>query len=241
MAFCRACGARIDEDSKFCESCGASVNEKMVAPTSNVYGDNGNARRQSFEGEIRKCPNCGDPIDAFELICDKCGFNFSTSRMSTSQERLASQLAHIDSIMQKDMKGSKDEEISEKYKEQKASCINAFPVSNSVEEIVSFMLYASGNIDMDCISSSKEWGDYTKGDHQIAEAWLGKMEQMYQMASLSFRNSPMFQQINQLYINKKNEIHNRKAKSIFHNPFMPAIGILIIILITLAIGSAFGW
>ena len=183
MGFCKQCGSELPEDARFCEKCGTPVSAnsgnqpvKMQAETSE--------RKQIYEGEIRKCPNCGDPIDAFEYVCDKCGFNFSTNRMSTSQERLAAQLAAIDNQMPKGKKKNSEDIVA--YKSQKASCINTFPVANSIEEIVSFMMYASGNIDMACVStSSMSLGEsYDKGDYQIAEAWIGKMDQMYQMAKM---------------------------------------------------------
>lgn len=221
MGFCKQCGSELTEDARFCEKCGTPVSSnsgnqpvKMQAETSE--------RKQIYEGEIRKCPNCGDPIDAFELICDKCGFNFSTNRMSTSQERLAAQLSTIDAKLQEAKKKNKKEDyqLAIQYKEQKASCINTFPVANSVEEIVSFMMYASGNIDMTCVATSNENNNYDKGDHMIADAWIGKMEQMYKMAKVSFPDSPKFAQIEKIYTDKQNEIKKTGLKRIISNPMV---------------------
>ena len=100
MGFCKKCGVELAEDARFCEKCGTPVTIQSAGSESIKMQSETDVRKQSYEGEVRKCPNCGDPIDAFEMICDKCGFNFSTNRMSLSQERLAAQLATIDAKMQ---------------------------------------------------------------------------------------------------------------------------------------------
>ena len=238
MAFCKQCGARVDDDARFCEKCGVAIGGQDSGNTSPVIQPISSARKQSYEGEIRKCPNCGDPIDAFEFVCDKCGFNFSTNRISTSQERLSAQLAEIDAKLQeaKKTRKKKDHEWAIPFKEQKATCINTFPVANSIEEIMSFMMYASGNIDMNCVATSNvDRSYYDKGDHMIAEAWIGKMDQMYHMAKVSFSDSPKFSQIENIYNDKKNEIKKTSVKRITTNPFF-ILGITVIIMWLFVIG-----
>ena len=208
MGFCSQCGAQINEGARFCGKCGTAVSGVNTSTEWNNW-----ARKEIYEGEVRKCPNCGDPIDAFEFVCDKCGFNFSTNRMSNSQERLAAQLKAIE---QKGLKETKKDVIANKI--EKATCINSFPVANSIEEIVSFMVYAAGNIDMGCLSTSAEsLADYDKGDRQIAEAWIGKMDQMYHMAKISFSDSPKFPQIEHIYNEKRKEIKKASKKKILSN------------------------
>ncbi len=198
MLYCKECGAQIEEDSKYCEVCGAEISKKIKVGNE--------ARKESFEGELRKCPNCGDPIDAFEFICDKCGYNFSTDRKSTSQERLERMLSDIDSEIS-EIK-SKDILKREELKGKKASCISSFSVSNSVEEVAAFMMYAAGNIDMSVLSNTGA----DPGDNKIAEAWIGKMEQMFHMATVSFADSEMFPRIEKVYREKKEEIQAAKKK-----------------------------
>ena len=233
MPFCSDCGTKIDDDARFCIKCGKPVDLKKNTVQQVKIQPESAKRNVNFEGELRKCPNCGDPIDAFEYICDKCGYNFTTNRNSTSQERLAAQLSAIDIEMQNAINKNKKKDyweirnISEGYKQQKATCINSFSVANSVEEIVSFMMYASGNIDMTCLATSIENNTYDKGDHQIAEAWIGKMDQMYHVAKVSFPSSPMFAQIEHVYITKKREISKTRTKRIITNPMFACVLILI--------------
>ena len=244
MGFCKKCGSEVAEDARFCEKCGTPVNQQGSSAQAVKMQPDSGARKQSYEGEIRKCPNCGDPIDAFELVCDKCGYNFSTNRMSTSQERLAAQLSAIDAEMQEAKKKSRkdDTEWAIPYKERKATCINAFPVANSVEEIASFLMYAGGNIDMSCVATSNSNNNYDKGDHMIADAWIGKMDQMYQMAKVSFADSPKFTQIEHIYTEKKKEIKKTRVKKIVSNPLflsgaMMVGGILMLLMMPLFMGG----
>ncbi len=39
MAYCKQCGAKLSDDSKFCPSCGAPVNEAQSAPRAEVQTD----------------------------------------------------------------------------------------------------------------------------------------------------------------------------------------------------------
>ena len=60
MAFCTNCGEQIKEGAKFCASCGAPTDFKE---------NNDNIKRKSvYEGEIHKCPQCGEALESFVTI-----------------------------------------------------------------------------------------------------------------------------------------------------------------------------
>ena len=55
MAFCINCGQELAEGAKFCANCGKAVN-----------GENPTTQRKTvYEGQIHKCPNCGEVINSF--------------------------------------------------------------------------------------------------------------------------------------------------------------------------------
>lgn len=59
MAFCVNCGQELVEGAKFCANCGKAVD-----------GNSSNSQRKTvYDGELHKCPNCGETINAFVTIC----------------------------------------------------------------------------------------------------------------------------------------------------------------------------
>ena len=75
MAFSSNCGQQLDDKAKFCSACGTS---RPVQQT-----EDENKRKTVYEGEIRKCPNCGEVIDAFTAKCPACGFELNSKKVSS--------------------------------------------------------------------------------------------------------------------------------------------------------------
>lgn len=61
MPFCIDCGQEIYAGAKFCSGCDATINNGVQHEASK--------RKFVFEGEIHKCPNCGEVINSFVSIC----------------------------------------------------------------------------------------------------------------------------------------------------------------------------
>ena len=59
MAFCSNCGKELTPGAKFCADCGTPV-----APTASSEPK----RTTVFEGDIHKCPHCGETLKAFETV-----------------------------------------------------------------------------------------------------------------------------------------------------------------------------
>lgn len=76
MAFCSNCGQQLDDKAKFCSACGAARPVQQPA--------NESKRKTVYEGEIRKCPNCGEVIDAFTAKCPSCGFELNSKKVSSA-------------------------------------------------------------------------------------------------------------------------------------------------------------
>lgn len=120
MAFCSNCGKEIDDNAKFCSNCGQA---------SNVTATNQTKRKMTYEGEIHKCPNCGEIIKAFTTKCPACGFEIRGTDTTNAIKDFAQKL----------------NEVTTEY--QKANIIRSFPVPNTNEDIFEFMILASSNID----------------------------------------------------------------------------------------------
>ena len=144
MAFCIKCGSAVSEGAKFCANCGASV-EKNETVT-------GEERKKVFEGEIHKCPNCGQELKSFEAVCPSCKHELRGIKGSQLIKELNEKL---------------EKAITEK---EKTDIIKNFAVPNTKEDIMEFMILASSNFDAEA-----HWRNEYIED--VSDGWLVKMDQ----------------------------------------------------------------
>lgn len=196
MAFCSNCGQEIDEKSKFCSNCGAPINAGA--------NEKQEQRKTVYEGEIHKCPNCGEVLNSFTLTCPSCGYEIRGNKSSNSVHEFAMRLSQ-----------SNDEK-------QKIMLIRSFPIPNSKEDILEFVILASANIE-------------SKIDNELSDAWQAKFEQAYQKANMLFKDDDVFEKIQEIYINTTKKISKlEQAKKIRNagniiSELMPVLPNLIVI------------
>lgn len=219
--FCNYCGAEINDNSVFCNVCGKKV-----------LNQNKN-QSKTYDGSIKKCPNCGEIVDAFTVRCKTCGYEFRESSSVSSIEDLKKNIEIINNSTVKDnifitslgMVGERTNKI--------VSAIKSFNIPNTKEDIVELMFFASSNISIDSYSSFQSAGK--QNEKAISEAWKSKMEQAYQKAKISLINDSAFSQIENIYISKITEIEtaerNRMIKFIVFYIFLFTIILLPFILL----------
>lgn len=82
MAFCINCGQELAEGAKFCANCGKAVTgEKTTSQGKTVY-----------EGNLHKCPNCGEVLNSFVTNCPTCGHEIRDTQGVSSVRQLAIKL-----------------------------------------------------------------------------------------------------------------------------------------------------
>ncbi len=229
--FCQYCGTKLDLGARFCKSCGKPIEQSgrsaagYVPPqTEETFSHKQHTERKTvYEGQLHKCPNCGELLDAFRSHCPSCGYEIRDAHSSSSVRELAQKLEQIEAermapieekkslmkmVFGKDFKEENEvEEAQERFDEhkrqQKANLIINFSVPNTREDVLEFMILASSNIDV------------KKGiDDEVTKAWLSKLDQVYEKAKLMMGNKPSFAQIKNIYDRKKAQIKNRKFKGL---------------------------
>lgn len=142
MAFCINCGHELAESAKFCADCGATVESQQEGKSK---------RKVVYEGEIHKCPNCGEVLKAFASNCPSCGYELRGVKPASAVQELAHKLEQIESQREYEKpvgvlrQQFRDQQIS-KTDEQKISLISSFAIPNTKEDLFEFLILASSNI-----------------------------------------------------------------------------------------------
>ena len=119
MVYCIHCGQQLPEDAKFCSNCGKTVNGNPTIRRKTIY-----------DGEIHKCPSCGERLDSFVTCCPACGYELRGPKITSVVNDLAQKLEKTDMI------------------EQKIDLIRNFYIPNTKEDIYEFFILAISNINM---------------------------------------------------------------------------------------------
>lgn len=168
-------------------------------------------RVQSFEGEIKKCPNCGAVLPSMVAKCPECGFELRNAKSANSLQKFYNDLNYASDC-------------------NKPSLISSFPIPNTKEDFIEFLSMASSEISSS-IASNGIFGQRlnrnlvqhmfnVKSDDEIyIAAWETKFEQTYSKAKIVLAGDASgIAQINAIYsemIGKKKKQKGKKAKIIF--------------------------
>ena len=204
MPFCITCGERIQDCANFCASCGTPI-----SPTANT------TRKTVYEGELHKCPNCGDLLNAFNPSCPTCGYEIRGAKSSNSVRELANKLEQIELMRDPTQSSSFFRNMFDshgtlnKTDEQKISLIRSYSIPNTREDILEFMILASSNIDHNLYTPSNQ-SARTASQRAVSDAWFAKMEQAYEKAQLTFDSTSEFTRIESIYRKKLKKIKWKK-------------------------------
>ena len=197
--YCFNCGKKIPAISKFCSFCGVAIEliESNDTDTRSVYVDKKKPRENIiFEGEIRKCPQCGEVLKSFVLECPACGHEIRGNAPSTNLSDFIRELREIERV------GGKGKT------KRMANHIMNYPIPTNKEDLLEFMIIASSNIHV-----GKEGASAT-----ISEAWLSKYEQAYGKALICFPDLEGLKEIKASVEKKKEQdIRQRNKKEAFNN------------------------
>lgn len=205
MGFCSNCGEKLNDGAKFCHVCGVAV-----------YGAQTQQKReQEYAGKLIKCPNCGEVLDSFTARCLACGWEVRGAKATSSVKEFALKLETIEATREREKVGFftkvyRLQGIS-KTDKQKISLIKNFPVPNTKEDVLEFMILATSNVDMSmysCLNTP------AAGVKAMTEAWNAKVKQVYAKAKNTYQSDPDFTKIQELYDSYYTDISKQKKKKI---------------------------
>ena len=205
MAYCSNCGHQFAEGVNFCVKCGTKVN--IQEPSQDEV------RKVAYDGEIHKCPNCGDILDAYESVCKACGYEQRGSRATSSVHELAVKLQQIEEARLTSNKHSRFGQSSE-IDQQKINLIRSFVIPNTKEDILEFAVLAASNVDTSAYDDSYGILSTLQNGRRkaVSDAWLAKLKQAYQKAKLVFAGDPRIAEIQSLYDSTHKAIRRAKGR-----------------------------
>lgn len=140
-------------------------------------GNENDRRKTSYEGEVRKCPQCRETINAFVPVCPSCGHEFRGSSATSVVHELAVKLEKTDDFRKRD------------------ELIKNFYIPNTREDILEFFILALSNIKIGGMNTNawmvKVEQAYQKAELTFADTYeFERLKPMYEKArKMNDRNS----------------------------------------------------
>lgn len=119
MSFCINCGQEVTAGAKFCANCGNAIVGEAPATE----------RKTVYEGNLHKCPNCGDLMEPFEIKCAVCGYELRNARATVSVKEFELKLERTKSV------------------DNRIALIKTFSIPNAKEDIYDFFILAISNVE----------------------------------------------------------------------------------------------
>lgn len=212
MAFCINCGQELAEGAKFCANCGKAVS-----------GENPTTQRKTvYEGQIHKCPNCGEVINSFVSNCPTCGHEIRDAQGVSSVRQLAMKLEQLEAkrppkkgtniFAQTFGGGTQLQSIDE----QKIDLIRNFSIPNTKEDVLEFIVLAAANIDLKVYGlDASRYQMLDPARRELSDAWLAKLEQADQKAEIMFGHTQEYLSMRNVYENKMKAIKKQKYQIVW--------------------------
>ena len=144
--FCSYCGTKLDEGARFCKNCGEAIGQAQQpagttvsheAPKTEtkqpkaepVKEDPRTKRKTVYDGEIHKCPNCGELLKSFTTVCPTCAYEVRGVTTNSPVEALAKKVEQAASL------------------DDKMELITNFYIPNTKEDIYDFFILAVSNVE----------------------------------------------------------------------------------------------
>jgi hypothetical protein len=145
--------------------------------------------KSNKEGDLKKCPACGAPVNSFVSKCVDCSHEFRNIEAVSSIKKLHLELQEGEDDERNKPRGWAEKidgelAVAKAVANRQKSIISSFPVPNSKEDLMEFLSIANSE-------ASKKLGFFISSVHPEAvlkNAWKAKCEQLIIKSKLIFND-----------------------------------------------------
>lgn len=170
-------------------------------------------------GNVKKCPNCGETVEAMAVKCNACGYEFRNVEALKSSQMLANKLEEIDLHYRKGLGALGLNEM--KQLGEKATAVKNFPIPTTKEDLLDF-----------AITMQSRWN--SEAFDILRSAYKAKYDECINKIKMLFPNEPAVQGLLEQYEKDKKKISPKTKTLIGIGLFMLFIIILMILIVFLA-------
>ena len=186
--FCAYCGTKLDEGARFCKNCGEPVaqtnsptggivfndptkTEIQQLKVDSVMDDPRTKRKAVYDGELHKCPNCGELLKSFTTVCPTCAYELRGVQTNSPVEALVKKIEHASSL------------------DEKNELIANFYIPNTKEDIYDFFILAVSNLEDKWYDTDEAWRVKLEQAYHKARLSFGNTSEFVYLEKLYNRTS----------------------------------------------------
>lgn len=161
------------------------------------------APKSNKMGDVKKCPNCGAIVSAYQAKCTECGYEFSDVEANSSSQELSTKLEKIVSdcnnksynlsFMEK-LSGTKSEESvrNTDINQQQASCIRNFPIPQTKADLFEFSMTMKAGENIEINGFQEHDSGLKTSQKNLKNAYRAKYDECINKIKVLFPNDPLF-------------------------------------------------
>lgn len=198
MSYCSNCGSEITAATKFCPECGQTQQTTQ------------NKRTVVYDGEIHKCPNCGELLSSFVINCPTCGYELRSVKTNSPVNELANKIEKASSV------------------DEKIELITNFYVPNTREDIYDFFILAVSNLEDSLYDTDDAWRAKLEQTYHKARISFGKSPEFEYIEKLYNQTRSKVAKRGLLTFVRKNKIASITALLVSGGILTLVVGIIIL-------------
>ena len=153
--------------------------------------------KSNKEGDLKKCPSCGAPVQSFATKCSDCGHEFRSTESTDSIKAFFNRLqliveeennrSHESTGLDKLIGTDHTLKIEQRIYQRQISLISSFPVTNNKEDILEFLILAIPEATKKLSFWAKMSGTIESHKGELRKAYLSKCEQIIMKARFAMK------------------------------------------------------